>query len=295
MTKENKDMDVSIIIVSYNTKELLSDCLDSIQKKTKDIEYEVIVVDNDSCDGTPDMLKTEFPWVCLIESKENLGFGKANNLGMKNALGKYFFLLNSDTILVNNAVKEFFDFAENNPSFGALGSILLDRSLKPCHSYGKFLTPGRSLKNVVAKYLRFLKEKSHLHPDKVNHPLEVEYITGADLWIPKEVYEKTGGFDPDYFMYFEESDWQLRMSKIGLKRFIIPGPEIIHLEGGSDASQSNIWSPSRLKNYYMSQRIYQKKHFNKWIYPFYRIVYLILNTPVLLMLKIVKNGGGISK
>lgn len=288
-------MDVSIIIVSYNTKNLLSECLRSIKYKTHDVEYEVIVVDNDSKDDTQGMLQAEFPWVRLIESNKNLGFGKANNLGMKNALGKYFFLLNSDTILVNNAIKFFFDFAENNPRFGALGSILLDKNLNPCHSYGKFPTPGRSLKNVMAKYLRFLKEKSHLHPDKVEHPLEVEYITGADLWIPKEVYEKTGGFDPDYFMYFEESDWQLRMSKIGLKRFIIPGPEIIHLEGGSDASQSNIWSPSRLKNYYMSQRIYQKKHLNKWIYPFYRIVYLILNTPILLMLIFVKNGGGISK
>ena len=288
-------MDVSIIIVSYNTKGLLADCLNSIREKTHGVKYEVIVVDNDSKDGTQEMLKAEFTWVRLIESKENLGFGKANNLGMKNALGKYLFLLNSDTILVNNAIKKFFEFSENNQGFGALGSILLDQNLQPCHSYGKFMTPGRSLKDVVAKYLRFLKDKSHLHPQHVKYPLEVDYITGADLWISKEVYDKTGGFDPDYFMYFEESDWQYRMSKKGLKRIIIPGPEIIHLEGGSDASKSSIWSPNRLKNFYASQNIYQKKHFNKWIYPFYRIAYLILNTPSLLMLTFVKNGGGISK
>lgn len=282
-------MDVSIIIVSYNTKNLLSECLSSIKFKTHGVEYEVIVVDNNSKDGTQKMLQAEFPWVRLIESNENLGFGKANNLGMKNALGKYYFLLNSDTILVNNAIKDFFDFSENSAGFGALGSVLLDKNLNPCHSYGKFPTPGRSLKNVMAKYLRFLKEKSHLHPDKVEHPMEVEYITGADLWIPKEVYEKTGGFDPDYFMYFEESDWQLRMSKIGLKRFIIPGPEIIHLEGGSDPFKTNIWSRSRLKNYYASQKIYQKKHFNKWIYPLYRIVYIFLHTPSVIISNIIKN------
>lgn len=126
-------------------------------------------------------------------------------------------------------------------------------------------------------------------PDEVTQPKEVEYITGADLWISKEVYEKTGGFDPDYFMYFEESDWQYRMSQLGLKRFVIPGPEIIHLEGGTDSSKSSIWSYSRLKNFYASQKIYQRKHFNKWIYPFYRLIYLILNTPRIIMLTIIKN------
>jgi len=288
-------MDVSIIIVSYNTKGLLADCLDSIREKTHEVDYEVIVVDNNSSDGSQEMLRQYYPWVSLIESKENLGFGKANNLGMRNAAGKYFFLLNSDTILVNNAIKEFYDYAESHPGFGALGSILLDRDLQPCHSYGKFPTPARTLKYVVAKYLRFLKDQKHLHPDKVSEALEVEYITGADLWVSREVFEKTGGFDPAYFMYFEESDWQFEMCKAGLKRFVIPGPEIIHLEGGSDASKSSIWSPNRLKNFYASQKTYQKKHFNKWTYPFYRIAYLILNTPILLMLTFVKNGGGISK
>lgn len=285
-------MDVSIIIVNYNTKQLLSNCLNSIKDKTKDIEYEIIVVDNNSHDGSQEMLKNDFPWVRLIESKENLGFGRANNLGMKNAQGKYFFLLNSDTILVNNAIKDFYDYSESHPGFGALGSILLDKNLKPCHSYGKFPTQLRTLKDALAKYLRFLKDKNKFHPEMNSCPLEVEYITGADLWISRNVFERTSGFDPDYFMYFEESDWQKRMDDIGLKRYIIPGPKIIHLEGGSDSSKSHIWSPNRLKNFYKSQKIYHHKHFNKWTYPLFRIAYLVINTPSLIMLTIVKNKGG---
>lgn len=288
-------MDVSVIIVNYNTKDILADCLLSIREKTSGVEYEVIVVDNDSKDGSQQLLKEQFPWIKLIEIKENLGFGKANNLGMNNALGKYFFLLNSDTLLVNNAIKEFFDYAEANPGFGALGSVLLGQDMQPCHSYGKFPTPVRTLKNVVAKYLRFLKEKKHLHPDLITKPLEVEYITGADLWISRKVFEETGGFDPEYFMYFEESDWQFRMNKLGLKRIVIPGPKIIHLEGGSDSSKSHIWSATRLQNYYKSKNIYERKHFNKYSYPLYRLVYIILNTPSLIMLTIVKNGGGTRK
>lgn len=284
-------MDVSVIIVSYNTKQLLSDCLNSIKEKTIDVKYEVIVIDNNSNDGSQEMLKRNFPWVRLIDSKENLGFGKANNLGMKNAKGKYFFLLNSDTILVNNAVKEFFDYSETHTGFGALGSILLDKDLKPCHSYGKFPTQLSTLKEALAKYLRFLKDKQKFHPDEISEPIEVEYITGADLWIPKSVFDNTGGFDPDYFMYFEESDWQKRMDDIGLMRYVIPEPRIIHLEGGSDSSKSHIWSPNRLKNFYKSQKVYHHKHFNKWTYPLFRIAYWIINTPSLIMLTFVKNGG----
>ena len=273
------DIQVSVIIVNYNTKQLLSDCLKSINEKTVDIEYEVIVVDNDSHDGSQEMLKRDFRWVRLIESKENLGFGKANNLGMRNARGKYFLLLNSDTILVNNALKEFYDYSECHPGFGALGSILLDKDLKPCHSYGRFPSPLGSLKDVIAKYIRCLKDKSKFHPKQVLKPLAVDYVTGADLWVSKYVYETIGGFDPEFFMYFEESDWELRMSEAGLQRLIIPGPRIIHLEGGSDKSLSTRWSTTRVTNYMRSKRIYERKNFNRYVYPIYVLFDYVLRIP----------------
>lgn len=285
-------MDVSVIIVNYNTRQLLCDCLESIRGKTEGVDYEVIVVDNDSRDDSREVVTSRFPWVKWIQSDENLGFGRANNLGMEYAQGKYFFFLNSDTLLVNNALLEFYRYSEANPGFGALGCILYGKDMKPCHSYGRFPTQGQVLKETLAKYLRFLKDKSKFHPEKTNSPICVDYITGADLWVPRSVFEKVGGFDPKYFMYFEESDWQCRMKKSGFDRIIIPGPEIIHLEGGSDKSESRTWSPTRLANFYKSQKIYQKKFYSKWSYPFFRIIYLLLNSPSIIMTAIYKNGGG---
>lgn len=283
-------MDVSVIIVNYNTRILLADCLDSIQQQTFGLDYEVIVVDNNSKDGSQDFIKNKYSWVRLIESSENLGFGKANNLGMELASGKYFFLLNSDTILKNNALKYFFDYSESHTNFGALGSILLGPNQKNCHSYGKFPTQKRLIKVVIAKYLRFLKDKTCLHPASIETPISVEYITGADLWVPRTVYKSIGGFDGDYFMYFEEVDWQYRMYENNLDRIIIPGPQIIHLEGGSESKVKLGWSKNRKENYDRSQRIYQDKHFNNKTYPFFRVLFTVLNLPSDIILKILNRN-----
>ncbi len=289
-------MDVSIIIVSYNTCKLLKDCLDSIYKETKDITFEVIVVDNNSSDNSCQVIEAECPQVRLIRSKENLGFGKANNLGSEHADGKYLFYLNSDTILCNNAIKYFFDFAEKSKAqIGALGAILKGTDSKNCHSYGNFITMRSELQELLAKYFRILKDKSKFHPQTVTSALEVDYITGADLFVPTSVYKEIGGFDPDFFMYCEEVDWQQRMADNGYVRYIIPGPEIIHLEGGSEQQKGKKWSARRLNNIITSKRIYFKKHFKGWGYPVFRLLYFILYTPILIMLNFTKNGGGTAR
>lgn len=279
-------MDISVIIVNYNTKDLIKDCIDSIIINTNNVSYEIIVVDNNSQDGSIEILEKSYPDVLLIKSPVNLGFGKANNLGIKAAKGKYLFFLNSDTILLNNALKYFYDYSESNSGFGALGSILLDANHSPCHSYGSLISIKDELRIVIARYLRFFKQKELLHPEIVISPKEVGYITGADLWVPREIYDLLGGFDPNFFMYCEEVDWQQRMANANLKRIVIPGPKIMHLEGGSDPSKTKIWSVSRLKNMYQSKRYYYKKHFSKIKYPFFKIGYVILNTPSLILLTI---------
>lgn len=286
-------MDVSVIIVSYNTCGLLVDCIESIYRQTDRVEFEIIVVDNDSKDNTCETVKRKFPEVRLIKSAVNLGFGKANNLGVENAKGKYLFFLNSDTVLLNNAIKVFFDFAESSKDrIGALGAILKAPDGGTCHSYGKFITMRSELYDVVAKYLRFLKDSSNSHPLQVLEPVAVDYITGADLFVPRAVYEEIGGFDPAFFMYCEEVDWQRRMQDAGYVRLVINGPEIVHLEGGSDGSKSHIWSANRLKNISVSKRIYLQKY-NKGInYALFRILYYLLKLPIVLMLIIYKNGGG---
>ena len=286
-------MNVSVIIVSYNTCGLLVDCIESIYRQTCGVEFEIIVVDNDSKDDTCETVERMFPKIRLIKSAVNLGFGKANNLGADNARGKYLFFLNSDTVLRNNAIKMFFDFAESSgEKIGALGAILKAPDGGTCHSFGKFITMRSELHGVVAKYLRFLKDSNNSCPHPVSVPMAVDYITGADLFVPRAVYVELGGFDPAFFMYCEEVDWQRRMQEAGYVRLVINGPEIVHLEGGSDGSKSHIWSASRLKNISVSKRIYLQKY-NKGIgYALFRVLYYLLKLPIVLMLIICKNGGG---
>lgn len=285
--------EVSIIIVSYNTSSLLRECIESIREHTKGVKYEVIVVDNDSHDGSVEMLRNEFPEVIIIEAGENLGFGRANNLGMSNAKGRYFLLLNSDTILLNDAVSDFFLTAEgmavHGRRLGTIGTILQGSDRKPCHSFGHFLTPEFELKETLAKYFRWLKDPENTSPKPVKDFREVDYVTGADMFLPRTVFETTGGFDPDFFMYCEEVDWQKRMADLGLDRLIIHGPEIIHLEGGSVGEKKKNWTPRRLANLYRSRRLYGEKHYSKLVNPLFRTINLILDLPAILLTAIINR------
>lgn len=280
-------MDVSIVIVNYNTKDLLKNCLNSIISHTKDCSYEIIVVDNDSHDLSLTMLEDDFPTVIVIKSKDNLGFGRANNVGVGHAKGKYLFFLNSDTILLNDAVSLFFSFAEQyNKKFGALGCILEGPNGRTCHSYGKLITPATELRQAFSRYFRFLKQKWIIMPERVNTAMEVGYVTGADMFVPRNIFELTGGFDPDYFMYCEEVDWQKRMKDLNLPRVIIPGPRIIHLEGGSDENKRKGWSASRIRNIQESRNLYYDKHFNPIILPLFRTMMRIIQCPWKIITKI---------
>lgn len=243
-------MDVSIIIVNYNTCKMLEDCINSIYKFTSDLEYEIIVSDNNSSDGSIEMLRKNFPKVVIVENKRNLGFGAANNEGRKISKGKYVFYLNSDTLLLNNAVKIFFDYFEKNgekENLGALGCFLKDETGKRIHSFGNFATFNSLMKELIvmgitnfilsllyilhipAKKLRKYKKFSDqiVSYDEVK---SVDYITGADLFM---LNDQNASFDENYFLYYEDTKLQYDLNKIGKIRRIIEGPEIIHLMGGS--------------------------------------------------------------
>ena len=279
-------MDVSIIIVNYNTLGLTSDCIESIVDKTSGLEYEIILVDNASTDGSKEVFSQDAR-IRYIYSDRNLGFGRANNLGIRETKGRYLFFLNSDTILLNNAVKYFFDFCEGHPDekIGALGAILKDQNQKNIHSYGKFITPVGEIMDVVSKYLRFLKKREYLHPASVLQPESVDYITGADLFVPRSVCDELEAFDPAFFMYCEEVDWQFRMSKAGYKRLVIDGPLIIHLEGGSDPSNTRLWSFNRCFNLLKSTIQYIRKHYNKLSFLGYRVIYAMCWLPILFFVR----------
>lgn len=275
-------MEVSIIIVNYNTKQLTLNCLRSIISQTKDIDFEIIVVDNASNDNSCAAIKEACPSVKIIESKENLGFGKANNVGMEIAKGKYCFLLNSDTILENNAIKYFLDYCENTEKkIGVLGCILKGQDGQNVHSYGEFLTTKRMLRHYFNRLILH-KTNPLLAPSSVDNPIDVEYITGADMFLPKSVFIDTGGFSPDFFMYYEESDWQKRMERLGYRRLIINGPKIIHLEGGSDPSKSRQWAFRRIREFERSSIIYMKRNVPRLQYIIYRLVNISIKLPLIM-------------
>jgi GT2 family glycosyltransferase len=225
-------MNVSIIIVSYNTQALLKQCLASVFEKTQDIKFEVIVVDNASHDGSPQMVREEFPNVTLIESPANLGFGRANNLGAQAAKGKYLFLLNPDTIVLNNAVKILAEFLDNNPKAGICGGNLFDADKKPAPSYHMFLPSILwELNLFTSNMLGKLRYGKNFYFNHTQRPRKVGYITGADLMISRDLFQHLNGFDPDFFVYYEETELTFRVKKAGYEVYSVPQAEIIHLEG----------------------------------------------------------------
>lgn len=250
-------MDVSVIIVNYNTLELTKNTINSVIEKTVDINYEIILVDNASTDGSIEYFEEKYNnKIIFLKNEENLGFGRANNKGIEIARGKYVFLLNSDTLLINNAVKILYEYMEKEIKTGICGGNLYDIELKPVHSFllkiPSIKTEINSQLNIFSKLIRkILKEREDFNYSTL--PLEVGYITGADMMIQKSIIEKTGKFDDDFFMYFEETELTYRIKKLGYKVMSVPEAKIIHLEGKSTKfkeSRYNMFLESKYKYFY---------------------------------------------
>lgn len=262
-------MDVSIIVVNYNTNLLLKQCLKSIYQHTLDLYFEVIVVDNASNDGSIDMIKNEFPDVILIESKVNLGFGKANNLGAKRASGNFLFLLNSDTILIENSIKTLKEFFErtNDPNVAVVGCKLLDINHNPHISYGNFPKFCQELfefgfSKIFKKY--YAEKLSPAVIDKGTQIKEVDYIMGADMFFKKAIFDAVDGFDEDFFLYYEETEICFRLKKIGYKVIWNPRTSIIHYIGSSGKTHGEInhWVLEQLNK---SKNLYYKKCYGNFM------------------------------
>ena len=226
-------MDVSIIIVNYNTLNVTSQCIDSIYALTKDIDFEVILVDNASIDGSKEYFQ-ENNRITYIYSEENLGFGRANNLGLTFAKGRNILYLNPDTVLMNNAVKILSDYLDHHPNVGACGGNLYDEKFNPTLSYRRIF-PGISeeFNNLFFHFpekLFFFNTWSH---NKSHKTLTVANISGADLMVRKTVLDITGAFSPDFFMYYEETDLCFRIYQAKFKIISVPSASIQHLEGKS--------------------------------------------------------------
>jgi GT2 family glycosyltransferase len=248
-------MDVSIIIVNYNTGKLILNLLASIRKYVSDITYEIIVVDNNSSENISELLMPYQNEVRCILLPENVGFGRANNKALEYATGRYIFFLNPDTLLLNNAVKILSDFMDNNPKVGVCGGNLYDEKMCPIHSFMPILpSPLWDLNTLLGEQLFKLRYGKNIQHNYTDHPIQVGYVTGADMLVRREVLDQVGAFDPDFFMYFEETELTHRIVKAGWKVYAVPDAKIIHLEG-----QSFETSDRRQQMVSKSKKIYYQK------------------------------------
>ena len=235
-----KNVDLSIVIVSYNTKKITQDCLESINRSLTGakIKYEVVVVDNNSHDGSQELLETMSQdsknYLIYKQTDENLGFGRGNNLGVKMAQGQYILLLNSDIIILNRAIEKLYNFyvAQEKP-IHFLGAKLLNRDLTPQPSAGRFFTLPVVFATLLLRGDYWGLTRSS--PDKL---VQVDWISGACIMTTKRRYQRLGGFDKNIFMYMEEVDLLYRAKKLGLNTFFYPYSQIIHLGSASSGGKT---------------------------------------------------------
>lgn len=228
-------VDVSVIIVNYNTTSLLLNSLGSLFALTSGVEVEVIVVDNASSEPPTEILRALYnDKVRVVVSPKNLGFGLGNNLGAEHAKGRYLFLLNPDTILVTNAIKILVDFMDSRPLVGVAGGNLYSQHMRPTVSFKYF--PDNLWFELDSFFYEPVGRIIYGRNRVFNHtsaPIEVAYIVGADMMIRHNIWVDLGGFDSDFFMYSEENELEFRVSKAGYSITSVPQAQIIHLEGGS--------------------------------------------------------------
>ncbi len=248
-------MVLSVIIVSWNTKELLLQCLESLFRALGTLEAEVFVVDNGSADGSPEAVKRTFPAVKLIENRANLGFAKASNQALQQSQGTYLLLLNPDTRVKEGAIQGLLSFLEGHPDAGVAGAQLLNPDGSKQNSIANF--PSLATELLNKSLLRRLFPGKF--PGKGRHyeaPLEVDSVIGACMMVRREAAERVGWLDEDYFLFLEETDWCFRIKKAGWRIYHCPEAEIYHLQGKSGESQRK-----RAKvEYYQSRYLFFRKN-----------------------------------
>lgn len=230
-------MDVSVIIVSWNTRQILQECLESVYQQTHGIEFEVFVVDNGSTDGSVEMIEGSFPQVRFIRNSENVGFARANNQALEKAFGRYILLLNSDTLILDNAIVKTVQYLDDHPDIGILGCQVLnpDRTLqRTCFQFPSLLNMLLSMTYLYKIFpgSRFFGRERMTWWDR-NDERPVDVVTGCYMLVRKELVEQIGLLDETYFMYGEETDWCWRAKTNGWKVWFAPVGRIIHFGGAS--------------------------------------------------------------
>ncbi len=254
-------MDLSVVIVNYNVRYFLEQALLSVRKAVTGLKAEVFVVDNASVDGSVEMVKSLFPEVQLIESKENLGFSKANNRAIRQAAGKYILLLNPDTVVEEDTFHKCFRFMEEHADAGALGVKMIDGSGRflPESKRG-FPSPKVAFFNIFGLSKIFPRSATfnyyHLGFLNENTNHEIDVLSGAFMWIRKEALDKSGLLDEHFFMYGEDIDLSYRLKQTGFKNFYLASTKIIHYKGESTKKGSLNY----VRTFYQAMIIFARKH-----------------------------------
>lgn len=272
------NLDISVIIVNWNTKELLLSCLGSIFQTIKGISFEVWVVDNASRDGSVESAKEKYPSINVIENQDNLGFAAANNRALKNMKGRYALLLNTDTILTYGAIKELYDFMESDEKTGIACGQLLNHDGSRQNSIANFPSLLSLLSNETVLRILF-PNRFPSKRRKYSHPIEVDSCIGACMLVRKMALDDVGFFDERYFFFFEETDLAYRMKQGGWKVNFVPTARIFHLQGKS----VGISADARIM-FYRSRYIYIRKWYLRSYPFFYSIISIRLLANTLLSL-----------
>lgn len=255
-------LDLSIVIVNWNTRDLLRDCLRSVYDSEGDFAFETVVVDNCSDDGSAAMVRDEFPHVHLIESDINGGYAYANNLGLRHVQARYYLLLNPDTLLPSNALRDMLAFMEAYPEAGMAGpKLVMANGELDLACRRSFPTPENSFYKLFGLSRLFPKSKrfgqynlTYLDPDEM---AEVDSVVGAFMIVRREVIEQVGLLDEQYFMYAEDLDWALRAKQARWKVYYYPRVTVLHYK--RQASKQN--QRKAQYEFWRAMYIFYRKHY----------------------------------
>jgi N-acetylglucosaminyl-diphospho-decaprenol L-rhamnosyltransferase len=252
--------DVSVIIVNWNTRDLLANCLNTLLQNSQGLELEIIVVDNASTDGSPEMLRRLFPQVQILTSHENVGFARANNQGMQSSRGRYTLLLNSDAFIQPGALRALVGLADTEPQAGLVGAQLLnpDGSFQASHTAFPTLWREFLILSGLGRLIFGPWYPSH-EPEEEKGPHVVDYVEGACMLVRREAFVAVGGLDEDYFMYAEEVDWCYALREKGWQVWYLPEAKVIHL-GSASSRMRNL---QREVDLYRSRVLFFRRHYGE--------------------------------
>lgn len=294
-THADDELLLSVVIVSYNTRELTLRCLRELTEHlcAERLSHEIWVVDNASKDGSAEAVEREFPDANLMMSNANLGFGPANNLALEHARGRYFLLLNSDAFVHESALSRMLELLDDPAKVrvGAVGPRLLNEDGSLQRSCWKFPSPARSwfeslgLARLLGTHPRWGDYYRWAHDEKRS----VDFVIGACLVVRREVYLEIGGFDPAFFLYAEETDWQKRMRGAGWDIVFTPDAQVTHLGGASGKQEKTRVSTL----FWQGQERYVLKHFGRsgWLLMRLGVIFgVTLRTAVTLIMALSRGG-----